>query len=63
MHGICIPDLIKARRNDYVLPDTVKADTELLKIYKDSFVVIWIWLLFATSFPREFARLIYSFIL
>lgn len=38
MHGICIPDLMKARRNDYVLPDTVKADTELLKIYKDSFV-------------------------
>lgn len=38
MHGICIPDLMKARRNDYVLPETVKADTELLKIYNDSFV-------------------------
>lgn len=38
MHGICIPDLMKARRNDYVLPETVKADTELLKIYTDSFV-------------------------
>ena len=38
MHGICVPDLMKARRNDYVLPETVNADTELLKIYKDSFV-------------------------
>ena len=31
--------------------------------YKDSFVVILIWLLFATSFPGVFARLIYGFIL
>lgn len=38
MHGICIPDLMRARRNDYVLPETVKSDAELLKIYTDSFV-------------------------
>ena len=29
---------MRARRNDYVLPETVKADAELLKIYTDSFV-------------------------
>ena len=37
IQGICIPNLIKARRNDYVLPETVKADAELEKIYKNSF--------------------------
>ncbi len=37
MHGICIPDLMRARRDDYVLPETVKADAELMKIYTDSF--------------------------
>ncbi len=37
MHSICIPDLLRARRDDYVLPETVKADAELLKIYTDSF--------------------------
>ncbi len=37
IQSICIPDLIKARRNDYVLPETVKADAELEKIYKESF--------------------------
>lgn len=37
IQGICIPDLIKARRNDYVIPETVKENEELLKIYKDCF--------------------------
>lgn len=37
IQGICIPDLMKARRNDYVLPETVKSDAELEKIYKSSF--------------------------
>ena len=37
MHGICIPDLMRARRDDYVLPETVKADPQLEKIYKESF--------------------------
>ncbi len=37
MHSICIPDLMTARRNDYVLPETVKADASLEKIYRDSF--------------------------
>ena len=37
MHSICIPDLINARRDDYVLPETVKADPETEKIYKESF--------------------------
>lgn len=37
MHSICIPNLMRARRNDYVLPETIKTNDELLKIYKDSF--------------------------
>ncbi len=37
IQGICIPDLMKARRNDYVLPETVKADKELEEIYRNSF--------------------------
>ena len=28
---------MRARRNDYVLPETIKTNDELLKIYKDSF--------------------------
>ena len=37
MQGICITDIINTRRNDYVLPETVKADAELERIYKNSF--------------------------
>ncbi len=37
MQSICIPDIINTRRNDYVLPETVKADAELERIYKNSF--------------------------
>ena len=37
MQNICIPNLIKANRNNYVLPETVKADAEFEKIYKDAF--------------------------
>lgn len=37
IQSICIPDLIKARRNDFVIPETVKNDAALLKLYTDSF--------------------------
>ena len=37
MQGICVPDIINTRRDDYVLPETVKADAELEGIYKNSF--------------------------
>lgn len=37
IHSICIPELMKARRDDYVLPETVKADAKLEEIYKESF--------------------------
>lgn len=37
MQNICIPNLIKASRTNFVLPETVKANSELLKVYKDAF--------------------------
>ena len=37
IQNICIPNLIKADRCNYVLPDTVKADANLEKIYTDAF--------------------------
>lgn len=37
MQNICIPNLIKADRSNYVLPETVKADDNLSKAYTDSF--------------------------
>ena len=37
MQNICIPNLIKASRTNYVLPETVKVDMELEVIYNDSF--------------------------
>lgn len=37
MHSICIPDIMKAKRDDYILPETVKSDAELKKIYTESF--------------------------
>lgn len=37
MQNICIPNLIKASRTNYVLPETVKAEKELEDIYNDSF--------------------------
>lgn len=37
IQGICIPNLIKADRNNYVLPQTIKADSELSLIYTDAF--------------------------
>lgn len=37
MHSICIPDLMTARRRDYVLPETVKAQPEMLKLYEEAF--------------------------
>ncbi len=37
MHSICIPNLIRARRNDYVVPETVKVHSSLQTIYEDAF--------------------------
>ncbi len=37
MHSICIPELMRARRTDYVVPETVKAQPEMLKIYEEAF--------------------------
>lgn len=37
VQNICIPNLIKADRSNYVLPETVKADKELEDIYNSSF--------------------------
>ena len=37
IQNICIPNLIKASRTNYVLPETVKTNEELLKVYNDSF--------------------------
>lgn len=37
IQNICIPNLIKADRNNYCLPETVKADEELRNIYDDAF--------------------------
>ncbi len=37
IQNICIPNLIKADRNNYVLPETVKADENLAKVYTDAF--------------------------
>ena len=40
MQNICIPNLIKADRNNYVLPETVKNDSELAEIYNDAFTIM-----------------------
>ncbi len=37
IQSICIPNLIKASRTDYVVPETVKANNGLLKVYLDAF--------------------------
>ncbi len=37
MQNICIPNLIKADRNNYALPETIKNNTELSAIYNESF--------------------------
>lgn len=37
MQNICIPNLMKARRDDYVLPETVKESGEHLKLYNNCF--------------------------
>lgn len=37
IQNICIPNLIKADRNNYVLPETVKNDEELKTVYIESF--------------------------
>ena len=37
MQNICIPNLIKASRVNYVLPETIKSKEELLNIYNDAF--------------------------
>ena len=37
IQNICIPNLIKADRNNYVLPETIKANQKLLDIYNDAF--------------------------
>ena len=37
IQNICIPNLIKASRTNYVLPETVKSNQELLDIYNDAF--------------------------
>lgn len=37
MQSICIPNLIKASREDYIIPETVKADETLLDVYVSCF--------------------------
>ena len=37
IQNICIPNLIKASRTNYVLPETVKTDEKLLEVYNDAF--------------------------
>ncbi len=37
IQGIAIPDLIKTNRDNYIIPETVKADSSLLAIYQDCF--------------------------
>ncbi|MBQ8503771.1 MAG: FAD-dependent thymidylate synthase [Clostridia bacterium] len=37
MQSICIPGLMKTRRTDYVVPETVKENDDLLKIYEGCF--------------------------
>ena len=37
IQNICIPDLIKADRNNYVLPETITSDKELNDVYIDAF--------------------------
>lgn len=37
MQSICIPNLIKASRENYIIPDTVKADETLLDVYVSCF--------------------------
>lgn len=37
IQNICIPNLIKASRTNYVLPETVKANQDFLEVYNDAF--------------------------
>lgn len=37
MQSICIPNLLKASRESYIIPDTVKADKTLLDVYVSCF--------------------------
>lgn len=37
MQSICIPNLIKADRSNYVLPQTIKENSDLSAIYQDAF--------------------------
>lgn len=37
MQSICIPSLIKTRREDYIIPETVKADSDALTEYTEAF--------------------------
>ncbi len=37
IQNICIPNLIKANRNNYVLPETIKNDSELTAAYNEAF--------------------------
>ena len=37
MQSICIPNLIRASRENYIIPDTVKADETLLDVYVSCF--------------------------
>lgn len=37
MQSICIPEITKASRNNYVMPETIKADSELKAIYDKAF--------------------------
>ena len=38
MQNICIPNLITTSREKYIIPETVKADAELLRKYNDAFL-------------------------
>lgn len=37
MQSICIPNIMKTRRNDFVLPETVKENADLLAVYNSCF--------------------------
>lgn len=37
MQNICIPNLIETSRENYIIPETVKADSKLLEIYCEAF--------------------------
>ncbi len=37
IQGLCVPNLMKTSRENYIIPETVKADEKLLSVYKNAF--------------------------